>query len=441
VLDLDDTTLDFVGILAILVLVFANGFFVAAEFSLVAMRRSRVAELVMQRRVNATALQRAIDHLDAHLAATQLGITIASLALGWIGEPALAHLIEPLLGGFPSSLAKIESHAIAVLLAFVVITTLHIVLGELAPKSLALQRSERTALYVVRPLTLFLFVFRPAIAFLNGLGNWLLKLVGLQPGGGEEALHSPEELKLLIAQSQRAGLLQQAQQEVVERVLNIGNRRVGEIMTPRPDVVWVDAARSSDEMLQAIRACHHEQLLVSRKEIHEVVGVIRKRDLVDQILDGQTPDPASLTEPALAVHESAPIFDVLAQFRAQPVHMAIVLDEYGSLEGIVTQTDLLEAIAGDIPAEEGEEPEIVAQEDGSYLIDGMMAVSDAFNRLRLDPLPDSRDFHTVAGFALSKLGRIPSVGDSFIWGSWRFQIVDMDGRRIDKLLVRPLGAP
>ncbi|HEV7286137.1 MAG TPA: CNNM domain-containing protein, partial [Kaistia sp.] len=192
---------DFAGILAVLLLVAANGFFVAAEFALVAVRRSRVTELVAAGRTNALALKRAVDHLDAYLAATQLGITISSLALGWVGEPALAHLIEPWLAMLPGNIATAASHTIAVVISFVIITALHIVLGELAPKSLALQRSETTALWVVRPLSVFLFVLRPAILSLNGLGNLVLRLCGLRPGAGEESLHSPEELKLLIAAS------------------------------------------------------------------------------------------------------------------------------------------------------------------------------------------------------------------------------------------------
>src|SRR5215204_1478887 len=211
-----DLSASLLGILAVFALVAANGFFVAAEFSLVAVRRSRVEELVATGRTNARALHRAVTALDANLAATQLGITISSLALGWIGEPALAHLVEPLLTALPGNLIGAASHAIAVAIAFIIITMLHIVLGELAPKSLALQRSEGTALWVVRPLALFLFIFRPAILFLNGLGNRVLRLAGLQPGGVEGSLHSPEELKLLVAQSQEGGLLQPIQQEALE---------------------------------------------------------------------------------------------------------------------------------------------------------------------------------------------------------------------------------
>jgi CBS domain containing-hemolysin-like protein len=432
----DSSLPNILGILLIFVLVAANGFFVAAEFALVAVRRSRVAQLVAEGRMRARVLKRATDHLDAYLAATQLGITISSLALGWIGEPALAHLIEPLLAGL-GSLAVAGSHAIAVAIAFTVITALHIVLGELAPKSLALQRSEATALRVVVPLRLFLFLFRPAIVTLNGLGNLVLRLIGLKPAAAEESLHSPEELKLLIAASEQAGLLRPEQQELVSRVLSIGDRPIGDIMTPRVDVDWIDIEDDRDEMLKDIRECRHEQLLVGKGGIDAPLGMILKKDLLDQTLDGKPPDPmAALREP-FVVHEATPIFKVLDQFKQAPVRLAMIFDEYGALEGIVTQTDLLEAIAGDLPSVEGEEPDVVERADGSLLVNGMMPAEDAFERLGLRTRPQAGDFHTVAGFVLGQLGHLPEIGEHFDYEGWRFEVVDLDGRRIDKVLATP----
>jgi CBS domain containing-hemolysin-like protein len=426
---------DTLGLLAVVVLVFANGFFVASEFSLVAVRASRVAELVAQGQANARALQRAIGKLDSNLAATQLGITISSLALGWIGEPALAHLIEPLLVGLTGPFAGVGAHAIAIIAAFVVITTLHIVLGELAPKSLALQRTESTALWIVRPLMLFHFLLKPAIVVLNGLGNQVLKLFGLQPGTGETTLHSPEELKMLAAASAEAGLLHEAQQEAVQRIFSVGERRVSDIMTPRPNVVWINAAGSRQHMLETLRECRHEQIVVSEGAIDNFLGVVRKQDVLDQALDGLPLDPPAVLKEALVVHEAAPFLNVLEQFKKRPVRMAVIVNEYGSLEGIVTPTDLLEALAGDLPGAEDEEPEVIVREDGSMLMDGRMLAGDAFERLHIQRRPDEGDFHTLAGFALSRLGRIPESGDHFSWEDWRFEIVDMDGRRIDKLLT------
>ncbi len=433
----DGSLTNTIGILLVFVLVAANGFFVAAEFSLVAVRRSRVAQLVAAGRRNAQVLQRAVDNLDAYLAATQLGITISSLALGWIGEPALAHLIEPFLSRLLGSFAAVGAHAIAVAVAFIIITALHIVLGELAPKSLALQRTEATALRVVRPLGMFLFLLRPAIVTLNGLGNLVLRLCGLRPGTVEESLHSPEELKLLIAASHKGGLLQEAQQEVVERVLNIGDRRISDIMTPRVDVDWIDINNNPEEILRSIRECRHGQLLVGKGSIDEPLGMILKRDLLDQVLDGHPPDPMAVICQPLVIHEAMRIFKVLEQFKKAPVRLATILNEYGGLEGIVTQTDLLEAIAGDLAQAEGEEPEVVEREDGSLLIDGAMSAPEAFDWLGLRIRPAEGGFHTIAGFVLQQLGRLPKVGEHFDYEGWRFEVVDLDGRRIDKILAIP----
>jgi putative hemolysin len=432
----DGGIFDFLGILAVLFLVAANGFFVAAEFSLVAVRRSRVAELVADRRMNASTLQWAIDHLDSYIAATQLGVTICSLALGWIGEDALAHLIEPALSPLPAAVGATGAHAISAAIAFIGITALLIVLGELAPKNLALQRSESTALWTVRPLTLFSLVFRPAIVILNSLGKVVLKAAGLQPSAAVESLHSPEELKLLVQASQEGGILHQAQHEVVVRALNIGERPIGDIMTPRPDVEWINTNDSQKEILRTFRECRHQQLLVGKGSIDEPLGVVSKKDLLDQVLDGQVLDPLSIIREPLVVLESTPTFAVLERFKRGPVRLAIIVDEYGSLQGIVTQTDLLEAIAGDLPDVEGEEPDIIEREDGSLLIDGMMPAHDAFEHLGVKNPPENGDFHTVAGFALSELGHLPEAGESFTYGGWRFEIADMDGLRIGKLLAQ-----
>lgn len=436
---MDDGWATALGLFAVLALVLANGFFVAAEFALVAVRRSRVAELVAERRVNAKALLWATDHLDAHLAATQLGITISSLALGWVGEPALAHLILPTLTWLPDMLSTAAAHTVAVVISFVIMTALHIVLGELAPKSLALQRSERTALAVIRPLSVFLFVFRPAILFLNGLGNGVLRLCGLQPGHGEGGHHSTAELNLLVEASREAGLIREAQQEAVERIFRLGDRRVREIMTPRHEVEWVDLDGSPEEITQAVRACSHAHVVVSRGGIDEVVGVLRKQDLLDQILDGRTLDIATAMRPPNVVHEGMTVLTALESFQRNPVQLAVIVDEYGSLEGIVTQTDLLEAIAGDIP-EVGEDPAVVEREDGSLLIDGMMPAEDAFERLAFNDPPGTDDYTTLAGYVIFQLGRIPAAGDAFVAEGWRLEVVDMDGRRIDKILATRLPA-
>lgn len=436
----DDGWTTSVGLLAVIALVLANGFFVASEFALVAVRRSRVAELVNERRRNAKALLWASDHLDAHLAATQLGITIASLALGWIGEPALAHLIEPALAWLPSPFPAAAAHTAAVIVSFVIITALHIVLGELAPKSLALQRSEHTALAVIRPLSLFVLVFRPAIWALNGLGNGVLRLFGLEPGQGEGAHHSTAELSLLVQESREAGLIHETQQEAVERVFSLGERRVREIMTPRHQIEWINSEDNPERIREAVRGSSRGQLVLSQGSVDEVVGIARIQDLLDQLLDGGAIDVSLAARPPIVVHEAMSVLAVLETFRRKPVQMAIVVDEYGSLTGIITTTDLLEAIAGNIP-EPGEEPGFVEREDGSLLIDGMTPAVEAFARLSITAELRSEDFDTLAGYVISRLGRIPVTGDSVQADGWRFEVMDMDGRRVDKVLAAPSRMP
>jgi putative hemolysin len=426
---------EWIGIFTVLLLVAANGFFVAAEFSLVAVRRSRVVELAAQGQGNARVLLRTVDRLDASLAATQLGITLSSLGLGWVGEPALAHLILPLLEGWAGRFSTLGADVIAVAIAFAIITALHIVLGELAPKSLALQRSEGTALWVVRPLNVFLFVFRPAIALLNGLGNLVLRACGLRPGASEDMLHSAEELKLLVSASQEAGLLMRTQQEVVERVFNIGDRRIGDIMTPRTDIAWIDVENDRDTILRTLRECRHEHMLVARGDIDDMLGMITKRDLLDQLLDGNALDWQAVLRTPLSIQESTPIFKVLERFRATPVRIALVRNEYGGLEGIVTQADMLEAMVGHLPESEGDVPDIVEREDGSLLIDGACPVFQMFERLGWRQPAERSSYHTAAGFVLEQLAHIPRVGEYVIHEGWRLEVVDTDGRRIDKLLV------
>ena len=231
--------------------------------------------------------------------------------------------------------------------------------------------------------------------------------------------------------------MRQEQQEVVARVLSIGDRPIGDIMTPRIDVDWIDIEDDRDTILKDIRECRHEQFLVGKGGIDAPLGMILKKDLLDQALDGKELDPlAALREP-LVVHEATPIFKVLEQFKKAPVRLAMIFDEYGALEGIVTQTDLLEAIAGDLPGVEGEEPDVVERADGSLLINGMMPAPEAFERLGLRAPVEEGDFHTVAGFVLHELGRLPEIGEHFDHQGWRFEVVDLDGRRIDKVLATP----
>ncbi len=428
-------------LLAVLVLVLANGFFVAAEFALVSLRRSRVEQLVAEGRPRAKALQRAVNHLDSYLAATQLGITMSSLGLGWLGEPAIAVLVEPAFHLLPPSLALISSHTLSVIVAFTIITALHIVLGELAPKSLALQRTEKTAFAVVNLLEIYLALFRPAVQVLNNLGNLVLRLLGLQPGSGEELLHSTEELKLLVAASHEGGLLGEAEQDVVERVFSLGTRQVSAFMTPRTEIVWLDIEEPFDKIRHKVTESFHSLFPVGQGSIDELLGVIQAKEFLvhnpNQPIDLQT-----LLHQPLYVPESMNALKALELFKNSGTHIALVVDEYGVTQGLVTLKDILEAIVGDIPeSDELTEPEAVQREDGSWLLDGLLPVDEFKEIFHFQKLSKEEgiNYQTLGGFVVTQLGRIPSVADYFEWAGLRFEVIDMDGNRVDKVLVVPMS--
>ncbi len=427
-------------LLAVIILVLANGFFVAAEFSLVALRRSRVEQLVAEGDLRAAALQRAVKHLGAYLAATQLGVTMSSLGLGWIGEPALAVIIEPAFHLLSPSLALISSHTLAVVVAFTIITALHIVLGELAPKSLALQRTEETAFAVINVLEVYLAIFRPAVTALNNLGNLVLKLLGLQPGSGEELLHSTEELKLLVAASHEAGLLGAAEQDVVERVFSLGERRVSAFMTPRTEMVWLDIDDPLEKIRRKITESPHSLFPVGQDSVDNLLGMVQAKEFLahppSQPIDLQ----ASLLQP-LYVPESMRALRVLELFKKSGTHIALVVDEYGVIQGLVTLYDIVEAIVGDIPSsDELADPEIVQREDGSWLLDGLLPIDEFKDIFHLRRLSEGEgvNYQTLGGFIVFQLGHIPSVAEYFEWVGMRFEVMDMDGNRVDKVLVVPV---
>src|SRR5918999_4833570 len=272
------------GLVAVVVLVLANGFFVATEFAIVAVRRSRLEQLAAEGHRSAEAAKQVIGHLDAYIAACQLGITMASLALGWIGEPAFAHLVEPPLEALIGQFAPAAAHGVAVGTAFAIITTLHIVIGELAPKGLALQRPEATTLWIARPIQVFYVLFRWPISLLNAVGNRVLKLAGLDPAAGHEMVHSVEELRLLVRASQEGGTVEEAEARIASRAFEFGELTAGELMTPRTEIEGIPVTATLPQLLAAAAATTHSRLLVYEKSLDDVLGALYVRDLF-RVLD------------------------------------------------------------------------------------------------------------------------------------------------------------
>lgn len=436
-------------LLSVLVLVLANGFFVAAEFALVAIRRSRVDQLVAEKHPRARNLQRAVNSLDAYLAATQLGVTMASLGLGWVGEPAIAELVQPALHSIlPGNLAAIGAHTLSIAIAFIIMTALHIVLGELAPKSLALQRPEGTSLFIVKPLELYLTIFRPAVLVLNSLGNSVLALFGLR-AGSEELVHSPEELRLLVSASRRAGLLGEAEEDVVERVFRLGERRVSAFMTPRLDMIWLDVEESIPKLQQTVISSVYSHFPVCRDTVDELLGFVKAKNF----LAASVSEPLTiarllqLLNPPLYLPETLNAFDALELFRQSGSAVAAVVDEYGTTQGLVTLNDLLEAIVGDIrTGNEPAEPQALHCEDGSWLLDGLMSIEEFKDLFNIRELPEEEEeevvrYQTVGGLVLNHLGRIPVPSESFQWNGFQITVIALDGNRIEKVLVKSLEEP
>src|SRR5215207_1565246 len=317
------------GLAAVFVLVLANGFFVATEFAIVAVRRSRLEQLVQEGHTGAVAAKNVVAHLDTYIAATQFGITLASLALGWIGEPALAHLLEPPLTMLVAGFAPMAAHGVAISIAFAVITGLHIVIGELAPKGLALQRPESTALWVARPIQLFHAVFKWPVTALNAVGNGTLRLFGLEAASGHEMVHSVEELRLLVTGMQKAGVVDDVEARIAQRAFAFGELTAGALMTPRTEMEAVPVTATLDELLRLAESTRHSRLPVFEGSLDNIVGVLHVRELFKH---RNTLPPAfslrALTRVPLIVPETKHAADVLEEMRTNRCHMAVVIDEY-----------------------------------------------------------------------------------------------------------------
>ena len=420
------------GLLAVAVLVFLNGFFVAAEFALVTIRQTRVQQLVAAGRPGARNVEDAVAHLDSYIAACQLGITIASLALGWVGEPALAGLLHPIVGA-------IGGHAFAVAIAFTLITALHVIAGELAPKGVALQYPEQVAIAVSGPLRLFRAAFRPAIFVLNESGWLAARLLRVDRSAGQRGHFGADELRLVVQASTDAGALNEQQQFMLQRVIRFADLTVEAVMTPRPEVIAIASDTSTDDAIAFAKARRHSRYPVYRNDLDNVIGVLHARDLL--LAESDMPLVSLLREP-LIVPAQIDVQELLRLMRVRRTQFAIVLDEYGGTDGIVTLENVLEEIVGELQ-DEFEVPEEVAvrRPGGIVRIDAAESVDVLAELigLEVDPGP----FNTVAGLVLELLGEIPEVGATAELDGFRFTVVEMDDLRIALVEAQriPPGTP
>ncbi len=439
---------DFLGLLAVFGLVFTNGFFVAAEFALVGSRRTRITQMADEGHSGAKAAQNAIQHLDSYIAATQLGITLSSLALGWIGEPAIGHLIEPILVSIiPGEHAAVEalSLTISVAISFAIVTMLHIIMGELVPKSIALQRPEATSVIVARPVSWFLWVFRPVIHVMNGIGNFIVHRLGFEAAGEHSTVHSAAELEMLVQSSREAGMLQASEEKLLRAVFDFSDISAEEIMTPRVDVNGIEIDTPLPEILAYIQEHHHSRYPVYDDSLDNVIGLLLVKDLLDALVrhpqgltdSGATFPLRTLLRKPPFIPATVGVDKLMEAMQKAHTHMAIVLDEYGGTAGVVSLEDVIELLVGEVQDEFDSEPETDIQVQGDHtLVDGQVSLHDVMERFgEPDGEPEST---TIGGYISEVLNRIPETGDRIRFVGYDVTVEAMDGRRVERVRFSPI---
>ncbi len=421
------------GLFSVVLLVLANAFFVAAEFALVGSRKTRLEEMARNGDKKAALARRAITHLDRYISATQLGITLASLGLGWIGEPALAHLIDNGFSWLPPAAAAFATHTVSVIIAFSIIAVLHIILGELVPKALALLYPEHVSRWVAAPLMGFTWVMAAPIALLNGTANRLLRLARINPPGEHERLHSPEEIRMLVEQSQEGGGLGEEDARLIEGVFEFTEKVAQDVMTPRTQMAAIASdltvAEAADEVAQASRSRYP----VYAETIDEIVGVVLAKDILIRLRANPEDRVSAIMRTPLFVPGTREVEDVLADMKRLKVHLAIVLDEYGGTAGLVTMEDLLEEIVGAI-YDEYDRAETTGQvEQGAPVVDGALPITDFNTEFDVDV--DDTEYTTVGGYIFGELGRLPRPGDRVTVQGFGLEVGEMEGRRVKTVRV------
>jgi putative hemolysin len=420
----------------VVLLILLNGIFALSEIAVVSARKTRLQQWAEDGNVRARAALELANNPNQFLATIQIGITLIGILAGAFSGATIANHLAVILNNIPWLAAY--SHPLSLALVVLVITYLSLIVGELVPKRLALNNPERLAVAIATPMQGLSRVAYPAVHLLGLSTEFLLRALGVKPS--TEPPVTEEEIRALIEQGTQAGMFEEAEQEMVERVFRLGDRRVSAVMTPRTEIVWLDHRASAEEIRQTITESAHSRFLVADGSLDNVLGVVHAKDLLAHLLGEQVVDLAATLQQPLFVPESMRALQVLELFKQSGTHITLVIDEYGGIQGLVTPSDILEAIVGDLP-EAGEqlEPLAVQREDGSWLLDGMLPIDEFKDLFDLGELPgeDQGIYQTLAGFVIMQLGRIPIAADSFEWEGLKLEVVDMDGNRVDKVLVTP----
>jgi putative hemolysin len=423
--------------LVILLLIILNGVFAMSEIAVVSARKARLQQWAEAGDTKARAALELANAPNQFLSTVQIGITLIGILAGAFGGATIAKELDAWLGDIP--LLAPYSRALSLALVVAITTYLSLIVGELVPKRLALNHPERLAAAIAGPMRLLSRVAYPVVHLLSLSTEFVLRMFGVKPS--TEPPVTEEEIRVLVEQGTRAGMFEEAEREMVERVFRLGDRRVGAVMTPRTEIVWLDRDATPEEIRRTITESAHSRFLVAQESLDNVLGIIHAKDLLAQCLAAQSVDLTTPLQQPLYVPESMGALKVLELFKQTGTHIALAVDEYGGIQGLVTPNDLLEALVGDLP-EAGEvgEPLALQREDGSWLLDGMLPVDEFKALFHLGFLPGQHQgvYNTLAGFVIMQLGRIPTAADSFEWGGLKIEVMDMDGNRVDKVLVVPL---
>ncbi len=423
-----------INLIIILFLLFANGFFVASEFAFVSVRQTRICQLAQEGNKTAEVAMKALQELDKYIAATQLGITIASIGLGWVGEATLARLIEPLFNFLPYVSKTIATHSIAVAVSFVLITFMHVVFGELMPKSIALQYPEKTTLVVTRPLVFTAKIFTPFIFMLNGFGNWALRLMKIPPAHPSHSVHTEEELDMIIDASYKGGILNETENFMLKNTLKFTDLLAKQIMIPRCDVMSLPLDITQERLQKILVENQYSRYPVYDGTFDNVVGILHVKDLYPYNMQREGDKLENYLRKPLLIPETMTMDVLLQSFKENKTEIAIVMDEFGGMSGIISFEDVLEEIFGEVQDEfDDEECDIKQVSENKFILNGLYRIDEFFEYFAIKM--EEEDVETVGGFVQKLLGRIARTKDEVCVENLTLRVIEMKGRRIKKVLV------
>ncbi|MCB8942829.1 MAG: HlyC/CorC family transporter [Ardenticatenaceae bacterium] len=419
----------------VFLLILLNGLFAMSEIAIISAKRTRLQSMAQNGRYRsrAKAALKLMQDPNRFLSTVQVGITLIGILAGAYGEKTIAQELALLLEGVPG--IGRYSDTISLIIVVSTITYLSVVVGELVPKRLGMQNAESVSLFVARPMQFLSWVATPIVQLLSTSTDVILRLLGVAKTNQE--IVSEEEIKMLVGQGVQAGTIQEAERAIVNSVFRFGDRRLEALMTPRTEVIWLDINDPPETIQQIMEENIFSRFPVCDGDLDRVVGVVRAKDMIAPLWEGQPLDLRQLAQEPLFLPETMMALSALERFRETGIHLGLLVDEFGGVEGLVTLIDLLEALVGDIPTEaEIEDPPLVQREDGSWLVDALLLIDDFKTAFAIDQMPAEGSYQTVGGFVVLMLGQIPKAGDTFIWQNCTFEVVDMDGNRVDKVLVK-----